>query len=429
MERRIYLRLISELIAIIVTTLICFRPIKRILKGKGNIVHFCIITFYVMQVIPLWIKVFWGIDETLAIYPNMYVAMSDEMTGYFYSLFVVLVEGMFAFLSRTLPYKSHSLIDLKGIYNKVQTVRFLKVVLFFGMFVSVVAVFAAPNPEIYKEFSYFYTNRVDSLNVSRIYHYSVIAMANRIVLFCILLFYLLNKNSKLNIFVYIAIAIMTWINGKRTLFTFALIGILGIDFLNKKYRDNTFKFIAKILFFLVIVLGYFLIYIDLTGKGSTTNFLNLYSLYFARMSNVQTSIFDILNEHTMMDYWGQSMLYNFFFWIPRSIWETKPVIFSKYFTAYVMGYTTIDINWQFQVNIWTEYIANFGFWGILLGVLAIYVIARLSEKSNSSMVYYLGWIFTILYTMFGFESTVQHIGMLWGIFFVFSKIPKIKFRW
>lgn len=416
---------VIELAAILVCTVICIHPIRRILHGPSNILHFCAVSFWGVQVVPLIMKLAFGVDKSLAGFPKMYAAMHDEATCMAYLLFVVIVQAYLDFLSRTLPSTYKNLQPLKNQMAGLGKNKIVKRSLFFGMFFELPIVVVAPDPSIYFEFSYFYTHTVASQSPERLYHYSAISFGNIIAFFCSILYYYFNNNRKQKKYVYLAIAFMTWVNGKRTLMTMALLAILVIDFVRAKGHKNRINLVKKGTLFLSIIVCFFLLYSNFTGKFSSTTFNYQYSIYFGRMSNVETCIYSELKGERLLDYRGQSILYDLLFWIPRSLWDSKPVLYSKYFTAYVMGYNTIDINWQFQTNIWSEYISNFSFLGPFIAGLVLYAIAYFSEHSKSTIVYILGMAFVVIYNMYGFESLAQTIGIVWFCSLALSRI-KIK---
>ena len=415
---------ILEILSTTICTYIFYHSLKKVLENRFNILTLCIISFWLMQVLPVIVKQFLGIDEHLSGYYKMYIAMNDPVTNIIYSFFIVFVEISLYLFSLKIKRRDNTVINSDKLNNFSQK-PFLKHILFINMFIVIVPAVFSPDINIYKEFSYFYTHSVNEYSIEYIYHNTVMSYASIISFSSILGFYYVNKEKKYTPFVYLAIIIMTWINGKRTLFTISLFGMLIIDIIDKKYKNNKRKLIFKVLLFLCLICLYFFVYSQITGKFYTTTFNFQYSIYFSRMSNIDTCIYALLHNESILDYYGESILYDLFFWIPRVLWESKPVIYSKYFTSYVMDYGTVNIDWQFQTNIWTEYLSNFTFLGPLIAIFLLYSVAKISENSRSSFVYILGMIFTVLYTMYGFESILQNIFILWFFLLAFTKI-KIK---
>lgn len=61
--------------------------------------------------------------------------------------------------------------------------------------------------------------------------------------------------------------------------------------------------------------------------------------------------------------------------------------------------------WNLQVNIWTEFISNFGMIiGIILSLVLVKAVVNISEKSDHILVFLLGMVFIMFYFMFGFET-------------------------
>ena len=408
-------------ITFLIGSFVVFFPIKKVITGKWNIFHLCCISFYIMQIVPIAIKNFFGTSQTLEIYPKMYLAMTDKTTELLYNLFVISIIIILYFMSYRIPTKRQQQFHI----NKKNRMKRLSTIFGFGMFSILIGVFFAPKPQIYFSFSYFYTHHFIESEPIYLYHKTYMLYFSLLTFLCIMLFYLLNPKKHYTYLVYIAIFLMTWINGKRTMMTLALIGILFIDIKKETYSKKMLIFIFKTLFFVGIIFWYFIFYGNETGKMSSLPFTHLYSIYFARMSNVEVSIYDKLYDNDMMDYTGQSVLYDLFFWIPRSLWKNKPVLYSKYHTVYVMGYDDVFTNWQFQTNIWSEYISNFGILGSLIAVFVLFIIVWISENSRSKVVYLSGMLFSVLYTMYGFESILQYIGIFW-IIAVLTQKYKIK---
>lgn len=416
---------VLEVAAILFCTILCIHPLKKILSGASNILHFCTLSFWTVQVIPLIIKQFLGIDAALKRYPKTFIAMNDETTCFVYAFFVIIVEFMLDIMSRTLPCSYHSFWQVRGFIQRIVENKLVKGLLLCGMFTEAILVAFSPEPSIYFHFSHFYTNTVNRLTPEYIYHASVMSIGNRVAFFCIILFYYLTQEPKGKWITYVAIAVMTWVNGKRTLMAIALLAVLIIDFLRASDKSERIKLVKKTLVVGIIIVGYFKLYSDITGKFSSTSFNYQYSIYFGRMSNVDACIYAELNDEAVLAYRGQSILYDLLFWIPRAVWNTKPVLYSKYFTAYVMGYKSININWQFQTNIWSEYFSNFSFMGPFLGIIVLYFIAYLSQKSKNMSVYIIGLVFAVMYTMYGFEALVQSIGAIWVLMLILSRIRRI----
>lgn len=416
-------------ISVIYCMFFAFSSVKKILNNKYSILHIAVVFFFVMQVIPIVFEAFFGIDESMSIYKNMYIAMLDKSTSFAYCFFVMFTISCLYCLGNSLLKKQKHKFSIIDTITSIKINSIISFVVFIGMFVPpILAVAFSPDWTIYTDFSYFYTNDYYKNSDIYLYHTSVVTVANCLAFGFTIVQYLCRDISKkhINFDVFFAIVLFTWIDGKRTLLTFSLIGILAIDVLKRRYRNRAGKLLGKALVFSIIIIGYFIFYSQITGKGIDLAFGVKYELYYSRLSSVKTAIYDLLNGSKMLDYNGQSILYNILFFVPREFWENKPVMFCKYFTAYALGHSTSDfVSWNLLVNIWTEFIANFGFVGNILAIAFCYFVAKITENTNNVLVYLFGTLFILFYFVFGFEVFALIAYILWIALLCVSKF-KVK---
>ena len=56
----------------------------------------------------------------------------------------------------------------------------------------------------------------------------------------------------------------------------------------------------------------------------------------------------------------------YFFFIPRSVWNNKPMPYPDYYSSAVNGLNFyLYIGWDFQTDIHAEFISNFSIWDLL----------------------------------------------------------------
>ena len=398
-------------ITVALSTIILGASIHKIAKGRFVMLHFITIVFYLMQVVPLIVDNIIGVDISLKKYPKMYTAMTDDTVAYIYCAFVIItLLVLYCFANRSL--KNSNTVNFPVVEFNVSI--YVKMILFFGMFLPILAVLQSPDPSIYLKFSYFYMNSYNSSSSEYLYHTSTITLVNYIAFASAMLSYLFKRKNAMSIEIYLAILLYVWIDGKRALLTFSLIGILIIDLLKKKYRSRAIVYFQKVIFFAVLIIGYFILYSSVTGKGSDETFYVQYSTYYGRMSNVKTAIYDVLNTNSILDYKGQTLLYNLLFFVPRVFWPGKPAMYCKYFTAYVYNRSSsLFLPWNLQVNVWSEFISNCGLWGIILAIALIIIVSRISEKSGDFFQYMFGTLFISFYCMFGFETLTLISYIIW----------------
>lgn len=370
-------------VAILVTTFYLFYIIKKISNKRINILDYCYIAFYLVQVLPIFIEKMLGVDSQLYKYGIIYKAMLDQQTDFYYSAFLIVCTFLFAICSLTIKSKGRENIKDGILSSRLLNNQYIKIFSFLGMFITIPAIFFAPNIKVYTEYLYLYRNKVAEDSLILIYHYNVMKNLNLIAFCCILYYYSVNKKKENNLWIVFATVLMTWINQKRTMILFLFIGILIIDMFIKNNR-GTKHITTKALFFISIELAYFFIYRYFSGKGSGSSFFENYTLYFSRMANTKLAIYDILNGRKMLAFPGESFLYDAFWFVPRNLWPNKPYPYYVYHTAYSFNANRQYLGWGFQTNIWCEFISNVGiFGGAFLAIIFMTIITKISTKSES----------------------------------------------
>lgn len=411
--------LFFTLITIIIDLFYLFVSLKAVLKNRYSILHLCSILFFIIQVLPLVVDMFNDVNSLGTHTKYLYNALTDENTAYLYNLFAIFVM---VGLTSTAQKFAHKRVNI--MFQRTKAVNsFYRLCIVLLMFAPVAAVILAPTPEIYTNFSYFYTHSYNPLAVEYLYHRLVMPYIIYLSFLSILVYYYLIKGStSKNIIMLLSSVICIWIDGKRGLLAFLIVGILLVDFIKNQTQSN-WKLVKKGALLSCVFIAYFAVYSMFTTKNTDDSFYETYDAYFSRESEVKLSIYSRLNGADMLPYDGATLLYDITCYIPRFLWEDKPYGFFNYLTAYAYnGHAeTFMEGSNFQVNIWSEYIANFGLLGCILSLLFIIGIVRVSERSNVAMLNISGSVFVLIYLFFGFELIVMVLFYAWLYFFVFKR--------
>lgn len=397
--------------------------LKRVIEGSFSLLHLASLAFYIMQVVPLLVECLFGFDDSMHFVVNMYYASLDNEVHLFYCGFCCLTMMIFCVAGRFFsPKKTLASIFSVSYFDVNPFVFFL---LLLGIFSPLVTVAFAPDPSIYLVFARFYSLAIGSFDVTYLYHLAVVTHANYIAFLCLVLLYFFNdkKIFGYNLIVFLGIVICTWIDGKRTLFTFALLMILAIDIIRNRYVNDRNILTIKSMCFCVISVVFFLIYKEYSGKNADSDFLVQYNQYYSRMASVKTSIYAFLYDKPIVEYKGQTILFDLFFFLPRNIWPDKPVLFVKYFTAFALNRKWLDFStWNLIVNIWCEFFGNFGALGYLGALGVVGFVAKVVDSAKNALLRLWGTLFIILYFLFGFELMVLIVYVLFVVSLIFHKI-------
>lgn len=419
---------IVDLCVFLISTYIALRAVTKIYHGRYSMLHFCVLIFYAMQVLPIFVSLFGKLDKIQLYYEYMYYAMIDDSVAYIYDLFAN--AGMLILSYNADKLSKYSNVSVLSNFKLGAKRQYIVAMAAICMVLPLFGIILAPHPQVYLKFSYFYMNEYSNTGVDYLYHRTIMKILTYISFAGMMVFYYLAKRNK-KLYTYLVLILVTWVNGKRTLMVFMIAGILVIDFLkwDKHSRRYINRLIWKAIFFGIIIVGYYLFYNDKTGKSNFADDYLLYATYFSRMSNVKVSIYDLLNQGKMLQYPCQTLLYNLLFFIPRVLWEGKPYPYYKYFTSYVYYGVSNKVvpNMQFQVNIWSEFISNMGIFGYVAALYLVIWIVKKSEKSSNSITMLSGTVFAFLYMMYGFEHIIQITYVVWAVSSIWTFI-RSKFK-
>lgn len=427
-RRRVEVVVIVDLCVFLISTYIALRAVTKIYHGRYSMLHFCVLIFYAMQVLPIFVSLFGKLDKIQLYYEYMYYAMIDDSVAYIYDLFAI--AGMLILSYNADKLSKYSNVSVLSNFKLGAKRQYIVAMAAICMVLPLFGIILAPHPQVYLKFSYFYMNEYSNTGVDYLYHRTIMKILTYISFAGMMVFYYLAKRNK-KLYTYLVLILVTWVNGKRTLMVFMIAGILVIDFLkwDKHSRRYINRLIWKAIFFGIIIVGYYLFYNDKTGKSNFADDYLLYATYFSRMSNVKVSIYDLLNQGKMLQYPCQTLLYNLLFFIPRVLWEGKPYPYYKYFTSYVYYGVSNKVvpNMQFQVNIWSEFISNMGISGYVAALYLVIWIVKKSEKSSNSIIMLSGTVFAFLYMMYGFEHIIQITYVVWAVSSIWTFI-RSKFK-
>lgn len=419
---------VFDVTTILICSFIMLWAVKQIVfEKKITYINISVLVIWGMQVMPLIVERFFGFDVINHI-PSMKKALEDTQTGIIYDLLTIVTFFAF-FIYDT---KNETTINFYKDGRKKRIVSrysetiatILRIMIFIIPSISIIM---APDPGVYFHYAYFYRFPYVVGGAVDVYHRLFISKANLVLLLVILATYYLRKSNKIskNIDVIFGIVIYIWINNKRASVLFALMGILAIDFMKHKDRKDIECLIRKAILFALFVITYFIAYSKITGKGSNDPALLTYMLYFARDNAEKVAIYDRIYTKSVLNYPGETIIFDVFFWVFRRYWPEKPFPYTKYYTGYAYnGDGMIWMGHNLQANIWAEYVSNFGIMGHLLALIVVFAIIKISTKSNDLFVKLFGLLFVIFYFLNAFESMLYVVSVLW-----ICSILKSKVKW
>lgn len=321
---------------------------------------------------------------------------SDQMVDVIYLVFVLVCAAFFRILARK---HRRSAVDLAGLREVGRDIAKVPSVICLVAFAGVLAMYFAaalsPQPELYYgSFAAFYRTDVYDVTSSALsWHEDVMQPCLRVsFVFAAVLWYVSetveDRGTRivLRAFLIVSAFALLLFSSKRTLGTllFALYLVMDIVF-----RDRTPW--GEIVAFAVFVGAFFFFYQEVTGKttlGGVSSGVEIYIDYFGRSLDTKFVIYSLLHPEvvSILDYPGQSVLFDLLFFIPRSIWSDKPYPFGDYYTAAWFGNSIIGLGFRITTCWFAEMLANYSWIGLPIALLIYKAILDLFDKIEHPVV-------------------------------------------
>lgn len=390
------------------------------MKNKFDVKIVTLWFFQAVYVIPIINNWIFSYPNFRYKYPIYQAAIEDPLTDNIYNAFVIIVPMIMSFSIKNYNNKNKSRLDLRETVSKMKIPRKVFVFSVFLMFLPLILVLFSPAPEKYMlNYAYFQRFRSLATESELWYHVNVMRAAQIVSLVSILIVRSFGKKDITNsILIYLAAISAGILNGKRTLFAMILLGILSVDILKSPKGKFPYK---KAIITFVFLLFFFVGYANLIDKH-TKNFTQLddLRLYFFRDFDVKMSIYAFLypDKQTILDYKGQSYLYNLTFLIPRTLWPDKPYPYAYYATSASLGYANpVLLTWTVQTSYFGELIANFGLKGIIIGIVIMNVFINVSQKTGKPMIILLA-MFIVMFSFMNHFLAFAYYLLIWLILMI-----------
>lgn len=413
-----------QIIAVFVNCIILLFVIRK-LRYRLRTMHIVLLMYQVVFVLPIILEWIFGIQDYSYKYIGFQTALNDAKTNIYYSIFVIIVSiSLFILSNQKNKTKKIILVDIRGLLKDLKINPKIYIIFFILMFIPVILALFSPSPHKYfTEYAYFQKYGSIAGEAELWYHRNIMKIGSSISLLSIIIIKFFSKNRITTNFVIYTAAIITGIlNGKRTLFAFIVLGILIVEILKSEKGKFPYK---KIIFGSILIAVVFVLYGLVINKSmSSVSSIDEFRLYFFRDVDVKFSIYALLNpqEYKILEFWGQSYLFNMLFYIPRNLWAGKPYPYDIYVTSSALGYKSVTmIPWNFQTSFFGEALSNLGWFGIPISLLLLSMFIKISEKSDNLFIIML-CIFIIGFSFMNHFGAYKSIFVIWLILLYINKL-------
>lgn len=370
------------------------RAVYRLARGEQQSVLFVILVHFVFTGIPLLLDVLIGVP-LYPYFPGFRLAQTDVVTGYIYCAYVSIVPIVLTTVGRrgTSTWRLSSWDP--GPLSQSRTLQLILVSL---MIAPVAVVLIAPDPGIY--LNYAVSLRTDLRTDVRQYH-DVVVLFARYSLIAAAGLSLIKRQVKVRygtlllripilLLVSPFILIDIWLIGKRSVMalTLLLVGyILWRHGVLRKWR----LVVAGLLAVAMLMAFSFSYQSSIRDVGvRSADFWSIYEnvrIDFGRDDVIKTAIYSELypDKLRILEYRGQSIVFYATMYVPRALWPNKPYTYATYMTAAAMMTEPRPLGWGVTTSALDEAIANFGWFGMVLGPLGIALICRIGDRRRDAV--------------------------------------------
>lgn len=364
--------------------------IKRIGTGKRESVNFVIMAHSWFSGMPLVLTLLMGSPQ-FDIYPGFRIASHDATTALIYDLYVCLVPLILWRFGRHRHQESFPSFALPE-----KLLRYAGgswPVFLFPLAAPLIVALTSPTPSAYLGYA---VSLSKGLTPAAAAHHEWMSIASLLsVGTAALLLLAMNPLKTLHIFAVAPWLVLScWLNGKRFIVLLS-IAMLGYVLWQKGTVRGVRLFALSTVALAAFVLFSVAYQADVRDFGATrtvTEQRESIRIDYGREAQIKMTIFAELHPEQMriLEFRGQSLLFSLTAYIPRSWWVGKPLPYAQYFTSALFLSPPQFWGWGMTTSWLEEAIANFGWFGIVIGPLLPALICRISDSGRSVFMQILG---------------------------------------
>ena len=377
---------ILDWILILFGTICALISFHSIIENKNSSVsHFIILVEYIICCLPVLCNYIFGYPEYITVYwysvfrSSMHNASVAIMYDIYILFSMLILEAYAVSYDRRHPDK----MERKKLQiNSLLQNKLILTLCILSPFIYII---------ISGHLSYFLVYGV------RTTRYASENSMSRVVSMLILLsiysffFYLFTtkKTWIKSILTLVYIFLISWLQGKR--FILVIIGLVYLFYYTKQGLDQKQKQRLRrtIPVLAIAILAFSYAYLVFIRPMSDTSFRSIYEMLrvdFGRDDVIKYVIEKtILDHEKIVPYAGSTFLSTFLFFIPRTLWPTKPYPHYVYLTANILNVSIMSIPAGTTPSWFEMCIANFGIAGFLIGILSIPLLCRAIDRLRETL--------------------------------------------
>ncbi len=354
-----------------------------ILRDRKQVTPYFIVVHFLLTGLPVVLDLLVGEPEYRP-QPGFYSANQDQTTALVYCAYVSLCPVVWWAMRRPSGPRQPPRGRAAGLPEALALAPWRP--LFWLMIVSPVAAVAmAPAPVLYLRYAVVPLNDVGAA-VSD--HHQFMTLATTLSTLGATL--LLGSRSHLRprhlVMLCPWLLLAFWLNGKRVI-VFVTVVLIGLLVWHRHLIARRALVAASGI--VIVILTVFTVAYQTGLRGVTVReAYDSARIDFARDNAIKMPIYAELHPERMriLERRGDSLLFNLTLFVPRAVWPDKPLPYAQYFTSAMLGTEARLWGWAMTTTWLGEALSNFGWFGLLLGPIALGMMARVADKQGTALV-------------------------------------------
>lgn len=333
--------ILVDFMFVLFSTIILYKAYKRIIFNKNSsIANIIILVVYIFNVLPIIFNYLIGIPsyDIVYWYKPFIEPMNNEIISFIYDIYILLSLILLDRYSR----KNNNIDN-----NKSKSYQFLfnnNIFCFLAISSPLILIFVTGT---WENFLTYNISSTRGLSESA----SIELITPLLLLSTFTFFSKFYNEKKVTIkklfFSFIYFFIIVWLSGKR--FMIANLALLLIFYISKSdiklsTRKKMFKYLPILFIGILFFSSFYLTVIRPLKDTSFTSVYDMLRVDFGRDDVVKYVISEeFFKGNMILDYRLQSFISLILFFIPRSIWSTKPYPHYMYLTGHLLNLDILDI--------------------------------------------------------------------------------------
>ena len=364
-------------------TAILIYAVRALARGDRRSVLFVYVVFYLFFAMPMVLDATLGPPE-YTIQRGMILSQYDLTTNLIYLGYIAFVPMVFRWIAGPPRFdESPRAVPLRNVVRGFSWI---------AMLALPVVLMLAPSPTDYLAYAAYVAHQ----HAENADYNQIVGMSAVLAVVGSVLVLTAEDTSPIGRVVGVSIATAgVWIHGKRSIVAIALLLTLYQLWTRGVLRGRRFLVVAAVVAIAFAAFTYaYQTSVRKIGESDTrgtafsssTGYVG-YRIDFGRDGITKQTIYAELNpkEIQVLEYRGQSILFDLTWFVPRSLWPSKPYPYAVYSTAAMFGIKPRDLGWGVTTSWLEEAIANVGWLGLLLGPAVPALVCRIGDRRRSPL--------------------------------------------